>query len=332
MPSDQPNDFRMPLGDHLEELRARLIHALIGSALALALTFYFGTNIIYWLAQPLMQARLVVGLPPQPITLDPSAGFTSVYLPVSLIAALIIASPWIVFQIWTFIATGLYDYERRVVYILAPFSTIMTVLGVLFTYHILLPVCLMFFLMWSMQYPTFEATEPGWVIQRYAELSGLEDQPDVQLSDPATELVFPTYEADPVEPKQGQIWINATDGQIRAHYNGQTRVFLETSSRMMTPMHDLGRFVKFAAMMGLGVVIAFQLPVIMLVLGWSGLIDPTWLTSLRRYALLIAIITGAILTPTDIVSMFVLAIPLYALYEFGLVLMKLVYKAPEEET
>ena len=64
-------------------------------------------------------------MPPNTIVTSVTAGFT-VYIKVALISAAVIGAPWIVYQIWKFIEAGLYAHERKVVYILAPFSTIMT--------------------------------------------------------------------------------------------------------------------------------------------------------------------------------------------------------------
>ena len=64
------------------------------------------------------------------------------------------------------------------------------------------------------------------------------------------------------------------------------------------------------------------------IVGWTGMVDPKWIATYRRYALLVCLVASAILTPSDLFSMTVLAMPLYLLFEFGLLLMKLVYKRP----
>ncbi|MEL7087413.1 MAG: twin-arginine translocase subunit TatC, partial [Planctomycetota bacterium] len=102
MPLDQPDtaDFSMPLGDHLEELRVRLLWALAGVVVAAVVTFIYGFKLIGWLAQPLLQAQDAMGFPTQTLVLEPTAGFASVYLPVSLIGAVLLASPWVIYQAW----------------------------------------------------------------------------------------------------------------------------------------------------------------------------------------------------------------------------------------
>lgn len=327
MPLDQNEsllDVTMPLGDHLEELRRRLIFAGIGILAAAVVTFTFGFRLIGWLALPMVQAQDLFGFPPQTITTEPTAGFTSVYLPVALIAAVILASPWVIFQIWQFIVVGLYEHERRTVYLLAPFSTVMTALAVAFAYYVLLPVSLMFFLSFATYYPDIQPGPPNPVMRILVKAYGGGQlmKPDT-VEDDEVLPAFPIVTIDPAEPGEGSIWINQRESKLKAVVGGRVRTVALQSDRMLNPMPQLGEYVRFAAVMILGVVVAFQLPVVMLVMGWTGLFDPRAIAMLRKYAVFAAFTLGAILTPTDIFSMLVLAVPLYLLFEFGLLLMKI---------
>ncbi|MGB1124032.1 MAG: twin-arginine translocase subunit TatC [Phycisphaeraceae bacterium] len=323
------DDKTMPLGDHLDELRGRIIKMLIGVVLALVITVIFGFEIIGWLAQPLLLVQDMLNVPAQPIDTHPTAGFTSVYLRVVLIAAVILASPWIIWQAWQFIVVGLYDHEKRAVHILAPFSIIMTFLGVLFTYYILLPVSLAFFINFVGLYPPYELdSEPSFVTELVLmpyDKSGVTQRPDDYVFDTAP-LNLPTLEFAPEDPQEGDIWINAERNRIEMFTNGQLRVVDQRSTNLITPLPAMNEYIKFATFMMLGSVIAFQLPVIMLVLGWTQLFDPRGIQSIRKYALFVCFALGALLTPADPLSMLVLAIPLYLLFEFGLILMKLTFK------
>ncbi|MEM8739541.1 MAG: twin-arginine translocase subunit TatC [Planctomycetota bacterium] len=330
----QGSDFSMPLGDHLEELRRRLVYAGIGVVVAAAVTLSFGFKLIGWLAQPLLQAQDAMGFPTQTLVLDPTAGFTSVYLPVSLIAAVLLASPWVIYQAWKFISVGLYHHERKAVYLLTPFSTVMTGLAVGFTYYVLLPVSLMFFFQFAARYPSVDLTSPNPVMRvlldAYGPGAGLNEAD--RAADPAAPTAglprFPVLDGDPAGAAEGGVWINAREGKLKAVVHGAVRVVGLQSDRLISPMPALGEYVRFAAMMMLGVTLAFQLPVVMLVAGWTNLFDPRAVASLRKYALFGAFAAGAILTPTDLFSMLVLALPLYLLFELGLVVMKLAVRKP----
>ena len=327
----------MPLGDHLEELRVRLLWALAGVVVAAVVTFIYGFKLIGWLAQPLLQAQDAMGFPTQTLVLEPTAGFASVYLPVSLIGAVLLASPWVIYQAWKFISVGLYHHERKAVYLLTPFSTLMTALAVGFTYYVLLPVSLMFFLQFATYYPKIELGKPNPVQEILLRAYSVEDHNETGLlsEDAATEAGnlmlprFPVLLEDPVDPPEGSVWLRADQGKLKARVNGRVRIVGLQNDQLLSPTPQLGQYVKFAAMMMLGVTVAFQLPVVMLVAGWTQLFDPRAIASLRKYALFLAFAAGALLTPTDLLSMVVLAVPLYLLFEFGLLMMKFTYREAE---
>ena len=356
--SEEGVDPPMPLGDHLEELRRRVIYAVLGVGVALGVTVYFGPQLIAWIARPLLLAMDATGFPPQTYVTDPTAGFTGVYLPVTLVGAVILASPWVLIQLWQFVAVGLYRHERKAVYVLAPFSTVMTALGVSFTYFILLPVSLLFFLNFAAtMYPPAAAGPPGPVMSVFLRAYGVTpkdlavDEPATPRPDPARTTpvadaatlgepappTAPQSAADrgdpaafslpvrgfpPADATDGDLWLDAADGKLKVFLRGEIRELATSSRSLVTPLPKLDEFIRFAVFMGLGVVAAFQVPVVMLVAGWTGLFDPAILAGGRRYALLGSVVLGAVLTPTDIISMLVLAVPLYALFEFGLLLMR----------
>jgi len=317
----------MPLGDHLEELRSRLIKCLIGVVIAAIGTFYFGFDLISLLSAPYVQAMDMHGYEPQMVATDPTIGFTSVFLPVVIVAAIIVVSPWLLWQLWQFIVIGLYDNEKRAVHILAPFSTVMTLLAVAFTYKILLPISLMFFLNFATLYPPIETSDPGWLMQKFGQAYGLNegraDVPDEDLD--TVDQVFPVINEDPEEPQEGQAWVNRRQGSLKVHFDGETHIMGVRSKRLLNPLPKLGEYIRFATFMIFGIVLAFQTPVVMMVLGWTGMFNPYVIAKARKYAIFVCAIAGAILTPTDIGSMIVLAVPLYTLFEFGLILMKLSY-------
>jgi hypothetical protein len=86
-------------------------------------------------------------------------------------------------------------------------------------------------------------------------------------------------------------------------------------------VYRLSEYISFTLLLLLGSVVAFQLPVAILLLGWVGLITPKFLREKRRWAILIMAIIAAIVTPPDVMSMVLLLGPLWALYEFGILLL-----------
>jgi sec-independent protein translocase protein TatC len=325
MPLDQPRsaidqrteDLRMSFADHLEELRSRLILAVIGVGLGVVIAAVFGFRLIGLLAQPLLQAQDALGYPPQTYTFDSTAGFFT-YMVVVLIAGLILAGPWVLYQAWQFVVSGLYTHERRAVHVLWPFSVVMTAAGLAFTYFVLLPVTMVFFFQFSTYYPEVSYGEPGFMMRILVDPP---QRPAITADPDAQPLQLPVLAADPAQPRDGDLWLDA-QGRTKLHLRGQTRVLAVLPTRLMSPMPQLGDYIRFAAFSALGIVIAFQLPLVMLVLGRTGLVDPNLFSKGRKYAIFICFAAAAILTPADLLSMFVLAVPLYGLFELGLILMR----------
>ena len=329
----------MPLGDHLDELRRHIVYALIGVGVALIVAVVFSFEIIAWLQSPLLEAQYALGYTPQTVATDATFGFMTVYVPVSLIAAVILAGPWIVYQLWRFVESGLYPHEKKAAHLLAPFSAVMTVLAILFTRYALLPVCIVFFLKFAALYPEVEARQPGTMIriltgekegagsgERGAAGSGeggaAGSGVEAGGADALDLFQFPVVERDPTSPSEGEAWINRRDGRLKVWMGGRLHVMAVTTGKLVSPLPDLPKQVKFAAAMGLGVVLAFHLPLVMLVIGWTGLVDPDLVARQRKYAVFGSFALGALLTPADLMSMFILAVPLYGLFELGLVLMR----------
>lgn len=130
----------MSLGDHLEELRMRLIYALTGLVICAVIGFCFGPKIITLIEKPYTN---VMGAEARLQTLSPADGFIS-FIKIALITGLIVSSPWVFYHIWMFVVTGLYPDEKRYVYLAAPFSAVLFICGALFFLFVVAPLTLNF--------------------------------------------------------------------------------------------------------------------------------------------------------------------------------------------
>src|SRR5215475_9388120 len=135
-------DVRMPLTAHLEELRTRIIRALLGIAAGFILSYGFSERLVAWLLKPLTAIRpeqsLVIG------TGVTDAFFTK--LKVAAVAGVFVASPIVFYQAWQFVAPGLYERERRVALPFSAAATFFFVTGAAFCYYAVFPVAFRFFL------------------------------------------------------------------------------------------------------------------------------------------------------------------------------------------
>lgn len=136
--------LRMSFLEHLEELRSRIIKILIGGGVAFGLSMIFSIPIWAFVQQPLTYA--VEQVKGEIIAITPMEQFTIIWMWAPLLAAIYIAAPWVLYQIWGFIAPGLYPRERKWA---APFIIItasLFVLGGVFAYYVALRYALVFLL------------------------------------------------------------------------------------------------------------------------------------------------------------------------------------------
>lgn len=141
-------DEKLPLTSHLEELRKRIIVCLIAIGVGFSISYYFSEQIFSILSQPL------TAILPQGssfiFTGITEAFFT--YLKLSFFSGIFISSPIIIYEIWKFVAPGLYEKEKRYVYPFVFFASIFFVAGVVFCYFIVLPAAFKFFVSYNTEY------------------------------------------------------------------------------------------------------------------------------------------------------------------------------------
>jgi sec-independent protein translocase protein TatC len=154
--NDSTNE-KMPLTAHLEELRKRLIRSLIAIGVCFVICYTFKEKLFWIVARPLMEVlpqgsfMIFTGLP--------EAFFT--YLKISFFAGLILASPFVLYQIWKFISPGLYKKEKKYVVPFVITSTLLFMGGVCFAYFLVLPPAYKFFVDFSTDFfrPMFTLKE-----------------------------------------------------------------------------------------------------------------------------------------------------------------------------
>lgn len=136
--SDDDDDgmLRMSFMEHLEELRVRLIRALGGVAVAFAVCIFFSGEIWDAVRQPAANALKQLGFPGELAQITPTEAFSIIWIKLPVLAALFLASPWVLYQVWAFISPGLYKKERRLA---APFiltTAGLFILGGCFAYFV----------------------------------------------------------------------------------------------------------------------------------------------------------------------------------------------------
>lgn len=302
----------MSFGDHLEELRHRILLSLALPIPLSVLTFLMSEKLIEWLVLPLYRVQKEYDLPYKVQALSPPEILIT-QIKLSLIAALLLSAPWLLWQVWLFISPGLYQRERRFVYLLIPGSAILTVCGVALMYFVMLPLML-------------------YVLVGIG--TGLQIGPDQPPIDPRIQAII--EKADPIElryqhpvsPEADHLWLLWTDQKLYGSVldeDGEIQIIQvpPPAESILSQQFHISKYIGFVLILMVGIVIAFQTPLVVLLLGWVGIASPAWLRRNRKYALLICGVVSAIITPADALSMLVMLAPLYGLYELGIVLLRI---------
>jgi sec-independent protein translocase protein TatC len=245
------DEKKLPLTAHLQELRKRLILSFIAIGIGFFVCYALKESLFDILAAPLINKVM------------PSGGsliFTSVaeafftYMKVAFIAGLTLASPFVLYQIWAFVAPGLYQKEKKYAVPFVLGGSIFFAMGVLFGYYVAIPVAFKFLL--------------GY----------------------------------------------ATD--------------------FIKPMPSMKEYLSFSIKFLLAFGVVFEFPVVLVLLSRIGVIDAKMLARQRKYAILLIFVFAAVMTPPDIVSQVIMALPLMGLYELSILLSKFFGKksAPIQST
>ena len=244
------NQPKQHLLEHVKELRNRLLWAVGALLLGTVISYHFAKDIYGFLVKPLADAMVAVGgegATQRMIYTDLTEAFFT-YLKVSMFAGGFFTFPFLILQIWLFVAPGLFPKEKKVVIPFLVASPTLFIIGGAIVYYIVLPLAWKFFL-------------------------GFQSSAD--------ETVLP--------------------------------IMLEAK---------VGDYLNLVMVLIFAFGICFQLPVVLAFLAKAKLITAKTLVSKRRYAIVGIFVVAAVLTPPDVISQFSLAVPLMALYEISILLVR----------
>ena len=242
--SDSPQ--HQPFITHLLELRDRLLRMVLGILALLVIIFPFGNDLYLFLAKPLIDQGVEMTI------IDPIGAFL-VPFKASLMASVVLAMPWILYQLWSFVAPGLYKHEKQLITPLVVSSTLLFYLGMAFSY----------FVVFSLIFQFMVATTPDGI-------------------------------------------------------------------GMGT---DIGAYLDFILTLFMAFGVAFEVPIATILLVMMGATTPDKLVEKRPYVIVGAFVIGMFLTPPDIISQTLLALPMWVLFELGIIFSRMVKnrRRPNEE-
>lgn len=235
------------LFDHLLELRSRLLKAVVGVLIILCCLIFFAQDIYHYVAEPLL-ATMPQGT--QMIATDVASPLFAPFK-LTIVLSIFIAMPYILFQIWSFVAPGLYNNEKRLIAPLMAGSTLLFYGGIAFAYFVVFPVVFAF----------FNSVAPEGV----------------------------------------------------------------------TIATDISSYLDFVLKLFFAFGAAFEIPIAIILMCWTGFTTPASLRTKRPYIVVGAFVIGMLLTPPDIISQTMLAIPMLLLFELGVLIASFYYKEDEDD-
>ncbi len=161
-PEEEPfNGKQMSFLEHLEELRLRLLHCVLSIFVGFGICFYFRDNIYGYLARPLTDTLRALHLPDKLIYTNPTDPF-NLYIKLSIVIGIFLASPYILWQIWLFISPGLYRHEKRYVWPFVLLTTSLFIGGGFFAYKMAFPAALRFLVEFGHQFQPMVSINEYW--------------------------------------------------------------------------------------------------------------------------------------------------------------------------
>ena len=233
--NSRTEDKNQPLIEHLIELRSRLLRSIISVLIVFLPLFYFANDLYRYISEPL---RVFLPEDSSMIATEVASPFLTPFK-LSLVLALFMAMPYILHQVWSFIAPGLYKKEKRLALPILCSSIVLFYIGIAFSFFVVFPLVFGFFT-----------------------------------------SVAPTG---------------------------------------VTIMTDINRYLDFVLKLFFAFGIAFEIPIATLLLIWSGATSAENLKRKRPYVVVGCFVIGMLLTPPDIISQILLAIPMWGLFELGII-------------
>lgn len=325
-----PDDVRMTLGEHLEELRSRIIRALIGLFAGAILCYCFVDKVQAFLCLPMYEVLRSQGMEAKITYLNPPEMFLT-DLKIAFIVGFILSAPYSLTQIWGFIAAGLYANERKWVSRFAPVSIALFFIGAGFLLTIVSPLLIRFLVSYRTELPDIGKVLPiaRWLIPE-KDFSIRTDHPEGLPAAADWPKLPAVTKEDPNNPPESAMWINLESREIRVRYGDviYTVGKLQEIGRrnIIEPTIRIGEYVMFVLHLAAAFGIGFQVPVVVAFLATVGIATPAQMGALRRYVWFGMAVVSAVITPPDVTSMVFLLLPMILLYEVGLLAGRLIVK------
>jgi sec-independent protein translocase protein TatC len=294
MSKDDIEDSSAPLIEHLAELRNRLIWAVSAFVVAMVLCFVVADPILRFLLRPIEEAMRNLGNPNPVMQYTAPQEYFFVLVRISMVAGLALSFPVIAYQLWRFVAPGLYRSEKQAFLPFLIASPLLFFAGAVFAHYIVTPLAMNFFLGFADASSVLTALLPA-----------------IGADAPTTGSILG---AVPDAVAEAAADSGSTSEGINIVFQGKVNETLDISLKLI---------IAFG--------LCFQLPVLLTLMGKAGLVSARGLGAMRKYAMVLILIVAALVTPPDVMSQMILFFAVYPLYEVSIFLIRRIEKKREAE-
>ena len=276
---DDMESSSAPLLEHLTELRSRLIYSVSAFLVGMIICFSFGSMLLDFLLMPIERTMRSLGNPNPVMQYTAPQEYFFTLIRISMVGGLTISFPVIAYQLWRFVAPGLYRNEKNAFLPFIIASPALFLIGAAFAHYIVVPLAMAFFLGFA-DLPSFVS---ALMVEGVTLPAGSELLPGA-----AGGLGLPAAAA-------------VADSGVDIVFNGKVNETLDITLKMI---------VAFG--------VCFQLPVLLTLMGSAGLASSRGLRGTRKYAMVGILIVAALVTPPDVTTQLILFVVVYGLYEISI--------------
>ncbi|WP_333714408.1 twin-arginine translocase subunit TatC [Yoonia sp.] len=291
---DEIEDSSAPLIEHLAELRTRLIYSVMAFLVAMIICFSFGSQLLDFLLGPIEKTMRDLGNPNPVMQYTAPQEYFFTLIRISVVGGLALAFPVIAYQMWRFVAPGLYRKEKDAFLPFIIASPALFILGASFAHYIVVPLAMAFFLGF--------ADLPSFVTAIMADAVPTPPGAGLLPSAGGETLTLPPTLAP------------QTDSGVDIVFNGKVNETLDITLKMI---------VAFG--------LCFQLPVLLTLMGSAGLASSRGLRGTRKYAVVGILVVAALVTPPDVVTQIILFVVVFGLYEISIHLVAAVERKKDRQ-
>ncbi len=320
MSDDDIEATKAPLIEHLTELRQRLIRCVLAFIVGMVICFTVWEPVFNFLTDPICAALVDRAQQCDLILIKLQEGFF-VAVRISVMGGLMLSFPYIAFQLWRFVAPGLYKTEKRAFLPFMLASPFMFFLGAAFAFFVVIPLAFDFFLGFQQNAGFMDPAGEETSVHQPASVESAQQESTAVPDDGGT-IGPATGTAPPVVPEAAESTAATTATGETSGFSWPDLGAGTLPAAGVTFQGSVAEYLTLTIKFILAFGLCFQLPVLLTLMGKAGLVSAEGLARVRKYAVVGILVLAAVVTPPDVITQVILFVVVYGLYEISIWLVR----------